>query len=177
MNKCLPLLGAALGLALLVTGCETDGSSRVQEKSAVYATLKPWQKKYVDTGVPAVGFTPDMIYMAIGNPSTKKSVAEGSEIWIYKNYYPSVGADKVKYSLTTEKSMDHNVIGGMLMENTGGIAGGQRPAGSTQGGTTGSISQTGGPQGGSMEPADLASYTLYVAFQKGVVTQMRLDPN
>ena len=175
MKKLMYLLGAALALASLATESYASASSRKKEKADVYASLKPWQKRYVDNGIPSVGFTPDMLYIAIGNPSEKKTVTDG-EVWIYKNYYPSTGAEKVKYSLTTERSMDHNVIGGMLMESTGGIAGGQRPAGSTQGGTTGSISQTGGPQGGSMEPADLTSYTLYVACQKGVITQMRLDP-
>ena len=175
MKKLSYLLAAALALALLVTAANASASSRKKEKAAVYATLKPWQKRYVDNGIPSVGFTPDMLYMAIGNPSDKKAVSNG-EVWIYKNYYPTTAADKVKYTLTTERSMDHNVIGGMLMESTGGIGGGQRPAGSSQGGTTGSISQTGGPQGGSMEPADLASFTLYVAFQNGVVSQMRLDP-
>jgi hypothetical protein len=70
MKKLAVILGVALGFALLVTGCKTDGlSARIQEKSAVYGTLKPWQKKYVDTGVVAMGFTPDMVYMAIGNPT------------------------------------------------------------------------------------------------------------
>src|ERR1019366_1300535 len=75
MKKLPVVLGVALGFALLVTGCETDAlSARIQEKSAVYATLKPWQKKYVDTGVVAMGFTPDMVYMAIGNPTKTEIV-------------------------------------------------------------------------------------------------------
>lgn len=50
-------------------------------------------------------------------------------------------------------------------------------AGSGQGGTGGSISATGGPQGGSMEPADLQSYTFILTLTNGVVTKMKLDPN
>ena len=176
MKKSLPLLGAALGLALLITGCETDGSSaRIQEKSAVYATLKPWQKKYVDTGVVAMTFTPDMVYMAIGNPSTKTPTGD-SEVWVYKNYYPTVQAEANKRNLNSETSFGHsNTIGGVLMESNG--TGGSRPAGSAQGGAGQSISTTGGPQGGSMEPADLQSYTLTVTFTKGAVSKLKLDPN
>jgi hypothetical protein len=174
MKKSLPLLGAALGLALLFAGCESDNSARIQEKSAVYATLKPWQKKYVDTGVVAMGFTPDMVYMAIGNPSDKKPV-DGGEMWVFKNYYPTVAADQVKRTLNTETSMDHTTVGGMQMESNG--AGGTRPAGSAPGGAGQSASTTGGPQGGSIEPADLQSYTLYVTFKNGVVARMKLDPN
>ena len=103
MKKCLLLLGAALGFALLVTGCDTDNSSgSIKEKSAVYATLKPWQKKDIDGGIVALSFTPDMVYMAIGNPSTKTPTGTG-EVWVYKNYYPSVGADRVKTTLNSDQ--------------------------------------------------------------------------
>jgi len=40
-----------------------------------------------------------------------------------------------------------------------------------------SIATTGGPQGGSMELADLPSYTLWVTFQDGKVVKLKLDPN
>jgi hypothetical protein len=161
------LVGAALGLTLLLTGCESDGSARIQEKSAVYASLKPWQKKYIDTGVIAKGFTPDMVYMAIGNPSEKKP-ADGGELWTFKNYYPSVAADQNKRALNTETAMDHSLSGGMQMQNGS-------PTFSSRTGQ--SISNTGGPQGGSLEPADLQSYTLWVTFQNGVVTKMKLEMN
>jgi hypothetical protein len=176
MKTSLPLLGAALGLALLITGCETDNSAaRIQEKSAVYATLKPWQKKYIDTGVVAVNFTPDMVYMAVGNPSTKQPTGDG-EVWIYKNYYPTIAATKVKYKLSAENQLGAGrIIGGVLMESNG--TGGSRVAGSAQGGAGQSISTTGGPQGGSMEPADLQAYTLTITFANGTVSKMALDPN
>ena len=162
MKKLPVILGVTLGFALLVTGCETDNSSaRIQEKSAVYATLKPWQKKYVDTGVVAMGFSPDMVYMAIGNPTTKTPAGPG-ELWVYKNYYPSVGADRVKTTLTTESTYanSNNLQPGMPGSNAPSVS-----------------RASGGPQGGSMEPADLASYTFYITFENGVVTKMKLDPN
>ena len=85
MNKSLPLLGVALGLALIITGCESDNmSARIKEKSAVYATLKPWQKKNIDKGVIAMGFSPDMVYMAIGNPDTKTPAGQ-AQFWTYKH--------------------------------------------------------------------------------------------
>jgi hypothetical protein len=167
MKISLRLPGAALGLALLLTGCESDGSSRIQEKSAVYATLKPWQKKYIDTGVIAMGFTPDMVYMAIGNPTTR-SPADGGELWVFKNYYPSVSADQNKRALNSETSMDHSLQGGMQMDAKGHpYSDRDRP----------SAFSTGGPQGGSIEPADLQAYTLWVTFKNGVVVKMKLDLN
>ena len=179
MKKLPVILGVTLGFALLVTGCETD-NSRIQEKSAAYATLKPWQKKYVDTGVVAMGFTPDMVYMAIGNPTKKEPVGapeDNTEVWTYKNYYPTTGASNVKYTLNSESSLGHSNIGagGALMQSNG--AGGMSHAGSAQGGASQSAATTGGPQGGSMEPADLQSYTFTLTLTNGVVTKMKLDPN
>lgn len=176
MKKSLALLGGALGLALLVTGCESTGSSaRIQEKSAVYATLKPWQKKNIDGGVVAMSFTPDMVYMAIGNPSTKQPSGE-DEVWIYKNYYPSTGAVAAKQTLNTDRGLgDSNFKNGIQSESNG--SGGRQRVGSGKGGVGQSASTTGGPQGGSMEPADLASYTLYVTFTNGAVSHLKLDEN
>lgn len=170
MKKSLPLLGAALVLALLVTGCETTGSSaRIQEKSAVYATLKPWQKNYVDKGIIAMNFTPDMVYMSIGNPSTKQTTDDG-ELWTYKNYYPTVEADKVKRTYSTDSSFQPTRL------QPDAATGRPQPVGMGQGGSGPSIGTTGGPQG-SMELGDLQSYTLYVNFKDGVVNKMKLNPN
>ena len=146
MNKATVLLGAALGLALFVTGCETDGSStRIQEKSAVYATLKPWEKNYIDKGVIALGFTPDMVYMAIGKPSTVDPVAtpEGKgEKWTYKNYYPTPEAGALRYNLNSEQhyqpsNTEPSPTGGQMPRGMGGLGTGPQ-----------SIATTGGPQGG-----------------------------
>jgi len=171
MKKTLPLLGVALGFALRITGCESDSSSaRIQEKSAVYATLKPWQKKNIDKGVVALGFTPDMVYMAIGNPSTKTPIGAG-EMWIYKNYYPSAAAEQVRVTFNTES---HYANSSNLAP---GMPGSNAPSGSRAGKSTPSNSQTSGPQGGSIEPADLVSYTLWLTFENGVVSKMKLDQN
>jgi len=177
MKKLPVILGVSLGFALLVTGCETDNASaRIQEKSAVYATLKPWQKKYVDTGVVAMGFTPDMVYMAIGNPTKTEVVGapgDKTEVWTYRNYYPTTSASNVKYTLNADSGLGHSNIapGGTLMLGNG--SGGMVRASSGQA----SIAGTGGPQGGSMEPADLQSYTFILTLTNGVVTKMKLDPN
>jgi len=177
MKKLPVLLGASLGLALFFTGCESDGiAARTQEKSAVYATLKPWQKKNIDGGVIALTFTPDMVYMAIGNPTSKAPIDGGGEIWTYKNYYPSVGATQAQRTFNTDRGLgDSNFHNGIQSESNG--AGGRQTVGSSRGGAGPSISTTGGPQGGSMEPPDLQSFTLWVTFVDGKVSKLKLDPN
>ena len=97
MNKNHLPLGAAVLLTLVLVGCETDGgiSARTQEKSAVYATLKPWEKKYIEKGTVAVGFTPDMVYMAMGHPDKveSKDLPEGHvDLWTYSRYYPDLSS-------------------------------------------------------------------------------------
>ena len=176
MNRRVIRLGAAVLLTLWIAGCETDGGvgARIQEKSAVYATLKPWQKNYIDKGVVATGFTPDMVYMAVGNPSSVKTVdsAEGNaELWTYKNFYPSVEASKMRYSLSTEEG---------LLASTSTIFQHQTKQEilATQGGhDLPSIGATGGPQGGSIEPADMQSFTFLILFRDGKVTKIGLQPN
>jgi hypothetical protein len=91
------LRGAALLLCLLAAGCATDGgvTAREKEKADVYATLQPWQKRFIEKGVVASGFTPDMVYMAMGKPSKveTKDFPEGhAELWTYDRYYPYIDA-------------------------------------------------------------------------------------
>ncbi len=169
MKKIPLLLGAALGIAVFLSGCETDGgvSARAQEKSAVYGSLKPWQKKYVDKGVVAKDFTPDMVYIAIGKPTTvenKETEAGAVEVWTYKNYYPTTDAATMRYgSVSGESHYQRQATGA--------------PTAVSASRTPQSISTTGGPQGGTMEPADLQSYTFTVTFKDGKVSDMKLEPH
>jgi hypothetical protein len=171
--------GLAIALALLVTGCETDGgvSARAQEKSAVYAALKPWQKKYVDKGAITMGFTPDMVYIAMGRPDKVESqdLPEGkAELWTYKQFYPNVDAIHGfgRANFSTESAYQPQPATTQLDATTGNTV----PTGMARGGAD-TIGRTGGPQGGSMEPADLRSYTIKVLFAGGKVVRMGADAN
>ena len=173
MKTIVPVFAVAIGLTMLVTGCETDGlAARKQEKSAVYATLKPWQKNYIDKSVIALGFTPDMVYIAVGHPTKVEPVVNPdgtkAELWTYKNYFPTVEANALKYTYTTE-----SVYQPSRFQSNG--AGGRQPLGTSRNGGP-SISTTGPPQG-TMDLADLPSFTLWVTFKDGKVVKMKLDPN
>jgi hypothetical protein len=176
MKKHLIPFGAALTLALFVTGCESDGgiTARTQEKSAAYATLKQWEKNYIAKGVIAPGFTPDMVYMSVGNPSQVQPVnaptGGEAELWTYRNYYPSVDAAHMQHTAFTAELPYQPAT----MEIP---AGGGKAVPMGMGATHQSIGTTGGPQGGSLEPADLTAYTLFVLFQDGKVARMGLSPN
>jgi hypothetical protein len=172
-------VGAAVALALLITGCETDGgvSARAQEKSAVYSALKPWQKKYVDKGAIAMGFTTDMVYIAMGRPDKveTKDLPEGkTDLWTYKQYYPDVDAIHGfgHADFSTESAYQPQPSTTQLDAQTGKTV----PTGMARGGAD-TIGRTGGPQGGTIEPADLRSYTIKVLFANGKVVRMGADPN
>jgi len=167
----------ALLLALFVGGCESDGgvTARAQEKSAAYAALKPWQKKYVDKGTVAEGFSPDMVYIAMGKPDKveTKQLAEGkAEMWIYSRYYPNVDAVHGYRSAEFTTESAYQPQRALKETNSGGTA----PAGMSRSGGA-SLGTTGGPQGGSMEPADLRSYTIKVLFANDKVTRIGADQN
>jgi hypothetical protein len=170
-------------LALLVAGCETVGGidARTQEKSAVYATLKPWQKKYITQGVVVPGFTPDMVYMAVGSPSRvepmKNSDGSVAEVWIYNRYYPTADAAHARYTpYKADSPFLPSTTQATTSDNGSGNIGrsGQGPAGVSQ---AQSIGATGAPQGGSLEPPDLRAYTLQVLLQDGQVAGVGIKPN
>ena len=190
MKKSLVPLGAAL-LVLAVTGCETDNaiSARIQEKSAAYANLSLREKTFIARGAVSTGFTPDMVYMAVGSPSKVAPVRfpEGGqgEIWTYQNFYPAFDGGNMRYTSPTTESVYQPAqfvnnpytsqadYDGEEYSISGGPT--RTPLGMSR--TPGSIAATGGPQGGSMEPADLQAYTLQVFIADGKVSAISLQPN
>jgi len=185
MKKSLIPVGAALLLALLITGCESDGgvAARTQEKSALYATLRPWQKKLIEKGTISQGFTPDMVYIALGHPDKidAKELSEGhAEMWVYTHYYPNVDAIhgfrhadfSTESAYQPQRALLQTQAGDDPFHPTLPLV----PVGMDHNGAE-SIAKTGGPQGGSMEPADLRSYTIKVLFASGKVVRIGADEN
>lgn len=85
------LLGLLVTLAL--AGCQAGSTlkARIREKAAVFAALPPARQAQVEKGVVEVGFTPDMVYMALGRPNEVHDVTlpEGKETtWTYRNILP-----------------------------------------------------------------------------------------
>lgn len=180
---------AVSGLALLVTGCQSSGTTaRIQEKSAEFSALQVWQKNFIQKGVVATGFSPDMVYMAVGKPSKAEKVkisGDGvGELWTYNNFYPAPDATRMGSAPFTTESVyqpsgfisnpltittEYDDPGEIYVNNPGQT---NTPRG--MGRTDQSIFVTGGPQGGSMEPADLEAFTLQILFQDGKVTRLAM---
>lgn len=73
----------------VLAGCSTV-NSRIREKSQVYYSLEPETRAKIDQGIIDPGFTPDMVYIALGAPDEKRQRRDldgRTEVWIYNTYY------------------------------------------------------------------------------------------
>jgi hypothetical protein len=80
---------SAFGAVILLTGCSTI-NSRINEKGSVFYSLDADTRAKIEHGDVGIGFTPDMVYMALGKPDAKRfrTTSDGtSETWIYGSYY------------------------------------------------------------------------------------------
>lgn len=82
-----PLVAALVGAWVLfaTSGC-VSFESRTREKAAVFATLDTATRARLEAGEVRIGDTPDLVYLALGQPSEKKTqlTAEGhAGTWIY----------------------------------------------------------------------------------------------
>lgn len=82
----LPLVLAAV---LLLGACSTI-NTRINEKAPVFYSLDANTRAKIAQGDVDLGFTPDMVYIALGEPDVKRRIrtANGqAEQWIYRSYY------------------------------------------------------------------------------------------
>ena len=77
-----------LGSLLLVSACNVSTiASRTQEMPAVYANAAPAEQKMMSQGWIDRGFTPSMVYIALGKPDKIVTTKAGTdEFWIYMNF-------------------------------------------------------------------------------------------
>lgn len=83
------LLLPAFAAALLLTGCSTI-NSRINEKGSMFYSLDPATQAKIQHGDIGIGFTSDMVYVALGQPDARRhrTNADGaSEIWSYGTFY------------------------------------------------------------------------------------------
>jgi len=76
-------------LLFTLTGCNTI-DSRISQKQDVFNRLDPQAQAKIRQGIVEVGYTPDMVYMALGTPDERhqKITATGDQTtWIYQTYY------------------------------------------------------------------------------------------
>jgi hypothetical protein len=87
MKTSLSLLLA--GVALVLAGCNTF-NSRARQYSAVYDNLPATDQQRLQRGVIGIGDTPEMVYIALGQPDERRDIlnADGNQTtWIYRSYW------------------------------------------------------------------------------------------
>lgn len=80
------VLASSLGF---LVGCQSV-ESRIREKPDVYAGLDIETQDKIKQGIIDLGYTPDMVYLALGEPSEKRETRteNGRTLtWIYNTYY------------------------------------------------------------------------------------------
>jgi hypothetical protein len=85
LKKIIPFAGLLLALA----GCNTI-DHRISEKQDSFNRLDPQTQDKIRQGIVEVGYTQDMVYIALGPPDERhdKVTGKGAETtWIYKTYY------------------------------------------------------------------------------------------
>jgi hypothetical protein len=79
---------AALSLAAFLAACSTT-ASRIRQNPELFARLTPEQQEMIRRGDVAVGFTAEMVRLALGEPDrygTRTDADGTSEVWTYVTY-------------------------------------------------------------------------------------------
>ena len=82
-----------VGTAILSFGCSTP-ASRINRNPELFAQMPPEQQDLIRRGQVAVGFTSEMVRLALGEPDryTTRTSQEGvGEVWHYVTYDAPVG--------------------------------------------------------------------------------------
>ncbi len=85
--------GGLLLLALLLCACQTP-ESRIRKNQEKFAAYPPQAQDMIRAGKVEVGFTQEMVLMALGKPSrkyTRKAQDEILEVWAYTEGRPGLG--------------------------------------------------------------------------------------
>ena len=88
MKARVPAALAVFFLLLFASGCQTV-ESRIKEKPTVFASVDQTTQEKIKQGVIGLGYTQDMVYLALGNPDQiRESVTASAHtlIWIYNSY-------------------------------------------------------------------------------------------
>lgn len=78
-----------LGALLLGVGCQ-NVDDRIQQMPEVFASLDPNTQSKIKQGVIDIGYTEDMVYLALGKPDEKHEKLDPSgrvTTWVYNTYY------------------------------------------------------------------------------------------
>ena len=83
------VLVCGVAALLLAAGCQTV-ETRIRENPQLFASLDPETQAKIRQGIIDIGYTEDMVYLALGAPDQKRearSAAGSQTVWIYNTYF------------------------------------------------------------------------------------------
>jgi hypothetical protein len=110
----LRVLATVLAAVFALSACSTMSTieGRSKEKSATFTAAAPWQQKLMREGWIDVGFTPDMVYIALDRPDKTATADNGAtEIWIYNNFASPSRSFNGGVKVTIQAGSDHPGMG------------------------------------------------------------------
>ena len=116
MTATFRLSSFVLAAALLAACSTTD--SRIRDKQVVFDQLPPQAQQQIRAGQVDLGFTPDMVEMALGKPDHvySRTAVEGStEVWGYRDSGP-----QFSFGIGGGSFGSHSFGGGGVGVTTGG---------------------------------------------------------
>ena len=115
MRPFAPLTFAAL---LLLAACASSPEARIADHPAVFARFSPDVQQKIRAGRVEVGFTPEMVQLALGEPARKfvrRSDAGDTEVWSYHDNGP-----RFSFGIGVGTGGYHSGMGAGVAMSTGG---------------------------------------------------------
>lgn len=84
--------GVGICLALGLAGCATP-DYRIKKHPEMFAAFPPEVQAKVRQGQVDLGFTPDMVFIALGEPArkyTRRTTGGVNEVWAYTQFYTTM---------------------------------------------------------------------------------------
>lgn len=113
------------GLLALLAGCGTTNtfSSRIKENQAVFDKLSPADQEIIRSGFIKIGYTPELVYIALENPEKKLPGAAANEVtWVYHNFYSSDGQSNMGGQKVATHYSGSTSANGSTKQPTGGAS-------------------------------------------------------
>lgn len=88
------ILAALLGTAAIALMACSTTASRIRSHQALFDSYPPEVQERIRNGIIEVGYTPEMVVMALGEPDRKtvaKPENEMVEVWTYRKSVPGFG--------------------------------------------------------------------------------------
>ena len=77
---------ALLVMAGMTAGCASTPESRIRKRPELFAGLAPETQELIREGRIELGFSPDMVELALGSPArraVRKTASGDAEVWLY----------------------------------------------------------------------------------------------